>query len=192
MTTGDAARRGAAVTDGPGSGERREQIVDAALTILEREGIAALTMRRLAAAVGIRAPSLYKHFPDKGSVEIELIAIGFADAADRFERATRGSRRRPLLAVAQAYRSFALERPDLYRLMNDRPLERARLPEGLEARAAAPLLRATGSLALARSAWGMAHGLVLLELSRRFPEGADVEAAWAEGVAAIERAAAGG
>jgi AcrR family transcriptional regulator len=171
---------------------RRRQIVDAALAILEGEGGSALTMRRLAAAVGIKASSLYKHFPDKGCVEMELIAVGFEDVAQRFGEAVRRDRRRPLRAVAAAYRAFAHDRPHLYRLMNDRPLQRERLPEGLEARAAAPLLHATGSRELARAAWGMAHGLVMLELNGRFPPDADVDAAWAAGVAAIERAAGEG
>ena len=46
---------------------RRRQIVEAARQILERDGESALTMRRLAADLGMKAPSLYKHFPDKGS-----------------------------------------------------------------------------------------------------------------------------
>ncbi len=171
--------------------ERRRQIVDAALTILEEDGGSALTMRRLAAELGIKASSLYKHYPDKEAVELELIALGFEDVAVRFEAAVRRDRRRPLRAVAGAYRRFAHDRPDLYRLMNDRPLRRERLPDGVEARAAAPLLAATGTRELARAAWGMAHGLVMLELNGRFPPGADVDAAWAAGVAAIERAAGG-
>ena len=40
---------------------RRDEIVAVAESILEREGPDGLTMRRLADALGIRAPSLYKH-----------------------------------------------------------------------------------------------------------------------------------
>jgi hypothetical protein len=70
--------------------------------------------------------------------------------------------------------------------MNDQPLPRERLPEGLEARAAQPLIGATGGdLAMARATWGLAHGLTSLELASRFPAGADVDAAWAAGTAAI-------
>jgi AcrR family transcriptional regulator len=56
--------------------------VGAARQILEDEGREALTMRRLAEAVGIRAPSLYKHFSDKAAVELALIEQGFTEAAD--------------------------------------------------------------------------------------------------------------
>ena len=48
--------------------DRARQIIAAARTLLEAEGPEALTMRRLADSIGITAPSLYKHFPDKSSV----------------------------------------------------------------------------------------------------------------------------
>ena len=67
---------------------RARVIASAARQILEREGADGLTMRRLGEAVGIRAPSLYKHFPDKAAVEIALIEDGFAEIAERFKDAT--------------------------------------------------------------------------------------------------------
>jgi hypothetical protein len=42
-----------------------------------------------------------------------------------------------------------------------------------------------GSVANARAAWGMAHGLVMLELNGRFPPDADVDAAWKAGIEAL-------
>jgi hypothetical protein len=70
--------------------------------------------------------------------------------------------------------------------MTDRPLPREQLPVGLEDRAAAPLLRAAGNPTRARAVWAFAHGMVLLELSRRFPLGADLGPAWQEGIAAFQ------
>ena len=55
--------------------------------LLEEEGLEALTMRRLAERVGIRAPSLYKHLPDKAALEAAIIATGFEEAAAAFEQA---------------------------------------------------------------------------------------------------------
>jgi len=43
----------------------RDELLDAALGIVDSEGLAALTMRRLAAAVGVEAMSLYYHVPHK-------------------------------------------------------------------------------------------------------------------------------
>jgi hypothetical protein len=70
--------------------------------------------------------------------------------------------------------------------MTDRPLPRDRLPAGVEARAAAPLLRAAGNQDLARAVWAFAHGMVQLELARRFPPGADPDTAWQEGITAFQ------
>ena len=160
--------------------------------LLEEEGPEALTMRRLAERVGIRAPSLYKHLPDKAALEAAIIATGFEEAAAAFEQAVDRAGEGPgegagdsLVALAAAYRRFALEHPHLYRLMNNGPLPRAHLPPGLEGRTAAPLLRVAGSEARARAVWAFAHGMVMLELDQRFPPDADLDAAWRAGIAAF-------
>jgi AcrR family transcriptional regulator len=166
---------------------RRREIVDAARTILERDGESALTMRRLAAEVGMKAPSLYKHFPDKDSLVLELIVQGFEESAAAFEAALATRPRSQIAALGEAYRGFARAHPHIYRLMTDRPLPRERLPVGLEFRAAAPLAQAMGSVAGARAAWALAHGLVMLEINGRFPPDADIDAAWQAGMTAMER-----
>ena len=43
----------------------RERIIDAAIDLADREGLAALTMRRLGTHLGVEAMSLYKHVTDK-------------------------------------------------------------------------------------------------------------------------------
>jgi AcrR family transcriptional regulator len=164
-------------------------VVAAGRLLLEQEGPEALTMRRLAERVGIRAPSLYKHLPDKAALEAAIIATGLEEAAATFEQAVSGSGAgsgRALAALAAAYRGFALEHPHLYRLMNTGPLPREQLPPGLEDRAAAPLLRAAGSQARARAVWAFAHGMVMLELDHRFPPDADLDDAWRAGIAAFQ------
>jgi AcrR family transcriptional regulator len=166
--------------------ERRDQIVSAAIDLFEAGGPDALTMRALADRVGIRAASLYRHFADKHAVEVAMIAAAFADQAVAAEAAITGADR-PLAAMGRVYRSWAIAHPHLYRLMTDRPLPRAELPEGLEGRAAAPLIGIFGGdVDRARAAWAFAHGMTLLELAGRFPESADLDAAWAAGSAALE------
>jgi AcrR family transcriptional regulator len=141
-------------------------------------------MRRLGDAVGIRAPSLYRHFPDKADVAIALIDEGFAEVAERFEAAL-ASGEDSLVELATAYRAFARSHPHLYRLMTAGPLPRKHLRPGVEARAAAPIVRAVGDPDLARAVWAFAHGMVILELDERFPADANLEAAWAAGLAAF-------
>src|SRR5919204_3347445 len=43
-----------------------ERILDAAVELLDRDGLDALSMRHLGAALGVEAMSLYRHFPSKG------------------------------------------------------------------------------------------------------------------------------
>ena len=126
------------------SAERRDDIVRAALELLEEEGADALTMRRLADRLGVKAPSLYKHLAGKDDLEAALIAVGLEQVASVLGDAARGAPD-PLAAIAAAYRGFAHAHPHLYRLLTERPLPRDRLPAGLEARAAAPLVEAAGS-----------------------------------------------
>jgi AcrR family transcriptional regulator len=184
---------------------RGRELVAAGRRLLEEEGPEALTMRRLADRVGIRAPSLYKHLPDKAALEAAIVATGLEEAAAAFEAAVEGadggtgkvaaamagSGGGVLPALAAAYRRFALEHPHLYRLMNNGPLPREHLPPGLEERTAAPLLRVAGSQARARAVWAFAHGMVTLELDHRFPPDADLDAAWRAGIAAFQQDWAG-
>jgi AcrR family transcriptional regulator len=190
---------------------RAREVVGEARRLLEEEGAGALTMRRLAERLGIQAPSLYKHVPDKTTLEAAIIATGMEEAAAAFEAAVDGApagvgpegavhgaeavgeagpeggdRTAALTALAAAYRGFALDHPHLYRLMHDGPLPRQHLPPGLEERTAAPLLRVTGSRARARAVWAFAHGMVMLELDQRFPADADLDAAWRAGIAAFQ------
>lgn len=63
----------------------RDQVLEAALEILDKEGLAALSMRRVAAAVKVEAMSLYNHVADKqdllnGLVDLVLARITLPDA----------------------------------------------------------------------------------------------------------------
>jgi AcrR family transcriptional regulator len=164
---------------------RVTEIVAAARELLEAGGPDALTMRAVADKLGIRAPSLYKHIPDKADLEAAVIATAFTEQAETFAKAIARSRD-PLTALGRAYRSWALAHPHLYRLMTNWPLDRDRLPEGVEASAAAPLLQACGGDPdRARAAWAFAHGMTSLELADRFAANADLDAAWRAGLGAF-------
>jgi len=164
---------------------RAREILGVARSVLEHEGPEALTMRRLADRLGIRAPSLYKHFPHKAALEVAIIIDGFEAAAAAFEAAEReaaGDTADLLQAFVATYRAFARSHPHVYRLMTERPLPREQLPEGLEARTAGPLLRATGDPVRARAAWAFIHGLTMLELNDRLPSDDLTEPAWQVGI----------
>jgi AcrR family transcriptional regulator len=164
---------------------RAREIVAAARELLEESGPSVLTMRTIADRLGIKAPSLYKHFPDKHAVEVELTAQMLEESAEALEAAA-GESSGSLDALARAYRTYALAHPHLYCLATERPLPRTALPAGLEDRAALPLLRACGGdRDLARATWAFAHGMVVLEIHGRFPADADLDAAWKRGLKAL-------
>jgi AcrR family transcriptional regulator len=153
---------------------RRDEILDVASTLLEEDGPDALTMRELAARMGMRAPSLYKHVSDKADILAGLQERALLDLGAHLAAAGPG-----LAPLADAYRSWARDHPRLYELATRRPLARERLAPGVESAAAAPVVAAAGGDEhLARALWAMAHGLVDLELSDRFPPGADLDATW--------------
>ena len=159
---------------------RAREIVDAARELLEADGPEGLSMRRVAERVGIRAPSIYKHLPDKQALEAALVSAGFEEWAETAGAAA------GLADLARAYRAYAGRHPHLYRLMTERPLARERLAPGVEERAARPFAEAAGGDPdAARALWAFAHGMTILELNGRFPPGADLEAAWATGLAAF-------
>lgn len=162
---------------------RRDEVVDAAERILETEGLDAVTMRRLATELGVQAPSLYKHVRDKAEIEAAL-----QERALRQQTEALGAVGDDLPALAAAYRTWALEHPGLYAITAQHVLHRDRIAPGVEDAAAAPLMRAVrGDVDRARALWGLAHGLVSLELAGRFPPDADVQAAWDAGTSAFAR-----
>lgn len=181
------------------SDTRREALLDVAEALLEREGLDAFGVGTLAREAGIRPPSLYKQFAGLPDIHAALISRGFGYVAADLDRALADAGpagRDQLEAFVRAYRAAARSRPQLYRLMTARPLDRDRLTPGAELQGMAPLLdlfgETPGSHDHARAAWAWAHGLVSLEIADRFPPDADVEAAWGVLVASLTRLVPGG
>jgi AcrR family transcriptional regulator len=165
---------------------RASEVVGAARSILEQDGPDALTMRAVAASIGIKAPSLYKHFPDKASLEAALIEGALAEMGRALHAAVAApGRRGRVAAVLRAYREQGLQHPHLYRLTTAGPLDRSALPPGLEDWAGEPFFLATGEPHRAQALWSFAHGMVVLELDGRFPEGSDLDRTWSAGAAAF-------
>lgn len=67
-------------TRGERAGLTREIVLDAALGLIDREGRAALTMRRLGAELGVEAMTLYHHVPNKDALLDGLVERVFAEA----------------------------------------------------------------------------------------------------------------
>lgn len=161
---------------------RRDEILDVAERLLRTQGPAAVTMRRVADEMGIRAPSLYKHLRGKDDIEAGLQERALVSMAEALAPAA------DLPTLAALYRGWALDHPQLYSLATNGPLHRDRLSPGVEAAAAAPVVVAAGGDEhRARALWALAHGLVSLELAGRFPPDADLDQTWTAAVAAFDR-----
>jgi AcrR family transcriptional regulator len=165
---------------------RPAQIVAAARRLLEEHGPEALSMRNVAAEIGIRAPSLYEHVADKRALESRIIAAGLREQAEAFREAlaAAGPDDDPVTTIAMTWRRWALSHPHVYGLIYVRDLDRSD-PEVAEAElAAGQPLRDTcrGDVGAARVIWAFSHGMVNLELSERFPPGTDVEELWSRGL----------
>ena len=99
--------------------ETRERILETASRILETDGAAALTMRRVAGDMDYTAPVVYQHFAGKDALVQELIAQGFRSMVAEFEPVlSEADVDRRVLGVAAAYVRFAGQHPHLYGAMN--------------------------------------------------------------------------
>jgi AcrR family transcriptional regulator len=174
----------------PTRSTRVVQSAAAARRVLEGEGGAALTMRRLADEMGIQAPSLYKHFAGKADLELLLVEDAMFEIGEVTHQAlrTRGPGG-PLLKLLFTYRAYGLAHPNLYRLATGGRLPRERLPDGLEEWAGNPWFVVTGDSSLAQALWSFAHGMVILELDDRYPPGSDLGSTWRAGAAAFDHSA---
>lgn len=171
----------------------QSEIANAARRLLELRGRDAFSMSDVAAAIGVRAPSLYGHFENRAALiaavelmlwqELRLALVEAAGPRDPF---------RTLIAQAKAYRTFARANPRGYALLFDANAPHSKA--GVDARAAAlapawPAFAAlTGeenALAAARVLTPFLHGFVSMELSHAFRLGGGLDAAFEHGVRTI-------
>ena len=178
--------------DTPTAGQRRKQratpamILDAARRIARADGWPAVTIRRVADALGYSSPLLYEHFRDKEGMLTAVLHEGFRTLAEGMAAAAA----RPLdpadrddyaLGVAAAYLEFARRDPVVYRLMNGMagvPLDPAATMQGaaltceigvgaVRLWAAATGVRLPDPLAATEVLWCAMHGVTCLGLAGR-------------------------
>jgi AcrR family transcriptional regulator len=174
-----------------------EQIVRAGRQILEAEGVDGLTMQRIATAVGVRAPSLYKRIRNRNDL-LRLVANdAFRELTDMLDAAaTTGDPRRDLVALASAIRAFAHANPAAYGLLFALLADDARADTDWNIRASEAVLRAARQLAgddaleAARTVTAWATGFIAMELAGAFRLGGDVDRAFDYGIDRVTRAIA--
>lgn len=175
-----------------------ESLRTAAREVLERDGRDGLTMQAVATALGVRAPSLYKHVRDRDDL-VRIVAEDVArDLGDRVDAAIAtaavdaASAARALAATA---RRFAHERPNGYALVFGPLPESQRAGRAALDRGSAAILEVARRLAgdahaldAARTLTAWMHGFTSMELAGAFRLGGEVDQAWEFG---LERLVAG-
>jgi AcrR family transcriptional regulator len=96
----------------------RQDILDAAWSIVRTDGLTALSLRALAHAVDMEPQSLYTYFASKSAIYDRMFADGNEELASRFARAQiPDDPRGALRAVARLFIEFAGEDQARYQLM---------------------------------------------------------------------------
>jgi AcrR family transcriptional regulator len=100
----------------------RERVLQEAQKLLEREGVAFFTARRIAEAAATSLPAVYELFGDKAGLLREIFFAGFVALGDALAQiAPSPDARAGLLDVLTTYRSFVRENPVLAAVMFSRP-----------------------------------------------------------------------
>lgn len=96
----------------PGVALSRERIAAAAMALVDREGLAALSTRRLGDELGCEAMSIYHHFPNKAHLMDALVDLMLAEA--RVPSADEGEWLQRLRQAAHNFRAMALMHPKFF------------------------------------------------------------------------------
>jgi len=94
-----------------------ERVVAAALRLVDRDGVEALSMRRLGGALRVEAMSLYKHVPDKSALLDGMVARVLAEIVPADPSTAWDAR---LRHVANEFRRVALAHPHVFPLLATR------------------------------------------------------------------------
>src|SRR5712691_5716284 len=117
--TGAGARARRRQRNARGQGARlTEDIVSAAITLIERAGThEAVTLRAVAREVGIAAPSIYAHFPDRDAIVMAVVVRIFDQLTQAIEQGANSAGEDPvgrLVAGCEGYVAFGLDHPARY------------------------------------------------------------------------------
>jgi len=95
-----------------------QRIATAARRLLDKEGADAVTMRRVASAVGITPMAVYRHYPNRAGLLNALADAGFDELAARLaEVRSVGDLEKRLTNILNIYLEHALQNPRLFELM---------------------------------------------------------------------------
>jgi AcrR family transcriptional regulator len=165
----------------------RDALVARAREMIEAEGVEQLSLHKLAAALGVKAPSLYRYFASKTDLlrDVNLQTARQMTAAMKAAADIPGDARARTMAMAKACREFGYAYPMTYRLAFTNANPELRPDDAVLEALAIPIQQVMAqisgeehSLAALRGAWALIHGFIMFELSGQFRRGGDLEAAF--------------
>ena len=157
----------------------REIIVEKAREMIDSEGVDHISLSKLATALGIKAPSLYRYFDNKtellqavNTLTVQHLAGACLASIKNSDAQTPQER---LLVMGDAYRAFAREHRATYILAYTNSSAEMRPDDAMLPGIALPLqavfAELTGendALAAMGGAWALLHGFLMLELNQQF------------------------
>ena len=162
-------------------------VVEAAVKLVDEDGLDQLTLGRLAEHLGVRTPSLYNHVAGLPGLKHDLALFCSRELLDRLLHASIGkSRAEAIVAFANAYRAYAREAPGRYALTlqaprpGDRELQiiAQQLIEVALAILAPYSLSEENAIHAIRSLRSIVHGFVSLEGAGGFALPVDLDASF--------------
>lgn len=156
-----------------------DRIAHVALTILAKEGTEAVSMRRVAEAVGITPMAIYHHFPSREALLNTITDREFAKLLSYIQaHPLNGGVENRLLAIMEGYVDYAFAQPRVFDFVFSRPRAGARqFPKDFRARLSPTLNPVADLLAaemekgflkkddvweVAFALWAHVHGYVML------------------------------
>jgi AcrR family transcriptional regulator len=149
-------------------------------------------MRKVAQQVGVTAPAIYRHFPNKQALLDAIVQSGFDELERSFRAALDTRPGDEVLALVEAFREFAMREPRLFDAMFLRKRKNARrypsdfaagrsptfalLHQAL-ARELAGRSGTDDPLEMGLTIWMLAHGLISMYTLGRFEGGSRAFAA---------------
>ena len=168
-------------------GNLRAKLIETAIDIIRDEGVEAVTLRALAARIGVSHAAPYRHFASKRALLAAIATEGFRLMLDAQREWLDQSPSDPLSqvrATGMAYIDFAQKHPEHFRIMFGREVgSRSKFPElqaastptfmsvveGVRQCQAQGILRTDSPTNIAVMLWAAVHGLTILAMDKQIP-----------------------
>ncbi len=171
----------------------QESIVNEAWVFIDANGVEQFSLAKLAAALGVKAPSLYRHVGNKAALLQSVNLLTLKKLFTTLGKAAEADSSDKMVTILNEYRTFALTHPHTYLLAYQhnpaqRPDESVLVDMVLPIQQImAQISGEADSLAALRGALALVHGFVLLELNEQLQRGGDLGTHFKQSVEAYLR-----